>query len=115
MKILKVVKKDDMEYILFHASKDTHLYDYAWYDTTYDENGEQSNKWPHFFRFGKNDIMEQDGYVCVHTKKGKPSFKEGPYIKFVEMNLQCPIFNESGDVVHLIKVANNGSASISSP
>lgn len=113
MNIITIKKDGEKEYVLLYLPKGSRLHDYAIYDTTYDESGKLSNKWPHFFRFEKNDgIMLQDGYVCLHKKSYKPSAKAGIYIKFVEMKIQMPFINEKGDKLHLVKITDIDSKSV---
>ena len=111
---INTIKKDsEKEYILLHLSKGDRLHDFAIYDTTYDENGNPSNKWPHFFRFDKDDgIMLQDGFVCLYKKSFKPRFDTDAYIKYVEMKIHAPFINEGGDKLHLIKIAETVSKTV---
>lgn len=113
MTISRIKKDGEKEYILLHLPQGSRLHDYAIYDTTYDENGNPSNKWPHFFRFDEDDgIMLQDGYVCLYKKSYKPHFETESYIKYVEMKIQTPFINEDGDKLHLIKIAETVSKTV---
>lgn len=113
MNIITIKKDGEKEYVLLYLPQGSRLHDYAIYDTTYDENGNPSNKWPHFFRFDEDDgIMPQDGYVCLHKKSYKPCFEPGHYIKYVEMKMQTPIINEDGDKLHLVKITDIDSKTI---
>ena len=107
MKIKRIDNNKGKEYILFYALKGTCLHDYAIYDTTYNEKGDISNKWPHFYRFPKGKIMEEDGYVCLYTDNSTTqAYIEGHPIKTFHMGLQGNIFNEEGDRIYLIKVSD---------
>lgn len=113
MTISRIKKDGEKEYILLHLPQGSRLHDYAIYDTTYDENGNPSNKWPHFFRFDKDDgVMPLDGYVCLYRKSYKPHFETEAYIKYVEMKIQTPFINEDGDKLHLIKIAETVSKTV---
>lgn len=113
MTISRIKKDGEKEYILLQLPQGSRLHDYAIYDTTYDESGKTSNKWPHFFRFSKEDgVMQQDGYVCLYKKSHKPSFENGFYIKYVEMKMQTSIINEDGDKLYLVKITDVDSKSI---
>lgn len=92
------------ERLLFWASKGTQLNDYAFYDDTYDGEGNPSNLWRHFFRF-PNHEMKEDGYICVYTQSGNSfATMNGNRILTYRMGLDRNILNEDGDTVHVIKI-----------
>lgn len=95
------------ERILLYATKGTRLHDYAIYDSTYDDEGNESNKWRHFYRFPKDEIMEEDGYVCLYTDDSKTTaYIGGEKIKTFHMGLNNEkIFNKNGDKIFLIKIS----------
>ena len=112
MKIKHIGNNKGKECILFYALKGTRLHDYAIYDTTYNEEGDISNKWPHFYRFPKGEIMEEDGCVCLYTDDSTSQASvDGRPIKTFHMGLQGNIFNEEGDRIYLIKVSDIDSKS----
>lgn len=92
------------ERLLFWASKGTQLNDYAFYDSTYDNDKNPSNVWRHFFRFPKHK-MDEDGYICVYTKPGTGyAMMGGKRILTYRMNLKDGILNKGGDQVSVIKI-----------
>ena len=112
MKIDHIGNSNGKDYILFRVLKGTCLHDYAVYDTTYDEKGNISNKWRHFFRFPKGEIMAEDGYLCLYTDDSTSQASvDGRPIKTFHMGLQGNIFNEEGDRIYLIKVSDIDSKS----
>lgn len=112
MKIDHIGNSNGKDYILFRVLKGTCLHDYAVYDTTYDEKGNVSNKWRHFYRFPKGEIMTEDGYLCLYTDNSTTqAYIESRPIKTFHMGLQGNIFNEEGDRIYLIKVSDIDSKS----
>lgn len=112
MKIDHIGNSNGKDYILFRVLKGTCLHDYAVYDTTYDEKGNVSNKWRHFYRFPKGEIMAEDGYLCLYTDDSTSQASvDGRPIKTFHMGLQGNIFNKEGDRIYLIKVSDIGSKS----
>lgn len=112
MKIDRIGNSNGKDYILFRVLKGTCLHDYAVYDTTYDEKGNISNKWRHFYRFPKGEIMAEDGYLCLYTDDSTSQASvDGRPIKTFHMGLQGNIFNKEGDRIYLIKVSDIGSKS----
>lgn len=92
------------ERLLFWASKGTQLNDYAFYDCTYDHEGNPTNVWRHFFRFPEH-VMEENGYICVYTHAGRGSATmDGKRILTYRMGLADNILNKAGDEVHVIKI-----------
>lgn len=92
------------ERLLFWASKGTQLNDYAFYDCTYDREGNPTNVWRHFFRFPKHE-MKEDGYICVYTQSGTGyATMKGSRILTYRMGLAENILNKAGDEVHVIKI-----------
>lgn len=92
------------ERLLFWASKGTQLNDYAFYDCTYDGEGNPTNVWRHFFRFPKYE-MKEDGFICVYTHPGNRSATmNGKRILTYRMDNDNDILNDGGDVVCVIKI-----------
>lgn len=114
--VMKKVGKNtnEKERILFYATAGTNLNDYAVYDTTYDENGNISNKLRHFYRFPANEIMKEDGYVCLFVDNSNSfATMNGQRIKTFHMNLENEtIFNKDLDKVYLIKIAETQKKSV---
>jgi len=57
------------EYILLRATKQINLNNYAVVDRTFDDNGNVSNVFRHFYRF-PSQIVQQNEYVSLRTNKG---------------------------------------------
>lgn len=57
------------EYIILQATKQINLNNYAVVDRTFDENGNVSNIFRHFYRF-PSQIVQQNEYVSLRTNKG---------------------------------------------
>lgn len=57
------------EYILLKAAKTINLNNYAVVDRTFDEEGNVSNIFRHFYRFPSQQVKEGE-YVSLWTKKG---------------------------------------------
>ena len=92
------------ERLLFWASKGTQLSDYAFYDCTYDSDGNPTNVWRHFFRFPEH-VMKEDGYICVYTQSGTGyATMNGSRILTYRMGLDKNILNVNGDEVYVIKI-----------
>lgn len=92
------------ERLLFWASKGTQLSDYAFYDCTYDDEGNPTNVWRHFFRFPEHKMLD-DGYVCVYTRTGNGyATMNGRRILTYRMGLDENILNDGGDCVCVIKI-----------
>lgn len=92
------------ERLLFWASKGTQLSDYAFYDCTYDSDGNPTNVWRHFFRFPEH-VMKEDGYICVYTQSGTGyATMDGSRILTYRMGLDKKILNVDGDEVYVIKI-----------
>lgn len=92
------------ERLLFWASKGTQLNDYAFYDCTYDGDGNPTNVYRHFFRFPKHE-MKEDGYICVYTRPGTGfATMNGSRILTYRMGLDKDILNDGGDCVYVIKI-----------
>lgn len=102
------------ERILFYATAGTNLNDYAVYDTTYDEKENVSNKMRHFYRFPEDEIMEEDGYVCLFVDDSNTQATvDGQRIKTFHMGLHnMTIFNDSIDKVYLIKIDETQKKSV---
>lgn len=97
------------ERLLFWASKGTQLSDYAFYDSTYDNEGNPTNVWRHFFRF-PDHVMEDNGYICVYTNDVDVSARmDGKRILTYKMGLGENILNENGDKVFVIKIRSTVS------
>ena len=112
MKIADIGNSEGKEYILFYAKKGTRLHDYAIYDKTYNEEGDESNKWPHFYRFPKGEIMAEDGYICLYTDDSDTQASiKGRAIKTFHMGL-VDVLNDEGDRVYLVKLTDLGSKDV---
>ena len=98
--------KNDL--LLFKAIGKCTLSDYIVYDNTYDEGGGDSNIFPHMYRF-PNITLEKGEFVALRlhkgkTYKGETENKKVCYNVFWGMEDDVSIFNDDGDVVHLVRI-----------
>lgn len=94
----------DEERVVLYALADCNLNDYLLFDSTYDEEGNISNKHRHMFVFPDQNVKKGD-FVWIYSKDGN-AYKRGnnsnttTYILFWGLN--CHVWNNDGDTVHLI-------------
>jgi hypothetical protein len=110
LQIDKLQKDGDasQEYLLFKATKDLNLNDYAVVDRTYDAEGKISNVFRHFFRFPELQIKKGE-FVSLRTGKGdyKLAKLEGgqPVHRFY-WGSDAPIWNDTNvESAELLNVA----------
>ena len=92
------------ELLLFRAVEKCDLSDYIVYDRTFDENGNESNIFPHVYRF-PSITLEKGEYVALRLHKGKNSKgqtkqKKVCYNVFWGMDENVSIFNNEGDSIY---------------
>lgn len=109
-------KDTDDDLLLFEALGKCVLSDYIVYDKTYNESGDESNIFPHMYRF-PNIILEKGEYVALRlhkgrTNKGQTAQKEVCYNVYWGIDEKVSIFNDDGDVVHLVRIAEETSNAI---
>ena len=103
--------KNDL--LLFQAKEKCVLSDYIVYDKTYNESGDESNIFPHMYRF-PDITLEKGEYVALrlhkgNTNKGATKQNEVCYNVFWGIDDKASIFNDDGDVVHLVRIAEETS------
>lgn len=98
------------ERIFMKATERCNLSNYLIYDETFDEEGNPSNLLPHMYRF-PNIEVEKGDYVSLHTQhKNKKNYKDTladnkTPCYYLYWGLDTNIFNNEGDTVRLIKIA----------
>lgn len=100
----------ESDLLLFKAIGRCQLSNYIVYDKTYDGNGNESNIFPHMFRF-PSLIVEEGEYVALRLHKGKyikGETKQGEVCHNIYwgMDNEVSIFNDEGDCVHLVRIAD---------
>ena len=99
LEIVNINKNGDasQEYILFRATETINMNSYAVVDKTFDEDGNVSNVFRHFYRFPSQQVKKGE-YVCLFTKKGTYSLGKmtngDPVHKFY-WGSEAPIWNDS--------------------
>lgn len=111
LKITEIHNSGDynQEYIEFLVIADCNLNDYAVYDTTYNMDDEESNTFPHFFRFPYRQARAGET-IKLHTGKdifipGWPKFPTSFQTDFY-WGAKKAIWNNIMDKAHLIKIAD---------
>lgn len=108
--IIEGVKRqgDKDEYISFKViAVEVDLKDFLLIDTTFDEDGEVSNKERHIFKFPKQTVTkDQKIFLYTHSQK----FKQGALNRagniFYSWNLGHDVWNDGGDKAVLIEIAD---------
>lgn len=112
LKIVDVKSKGDFdkEYVLLQATADCNLKDYMICDETYDADG-KSNLNRHSYWFPDRPVKKDD-FVSIWTKTGKNAVGkidgDKPLHRFY-WNLKGAVWNNSGDVAHLVEIADFAS------
>lgn len=106
-------KDTEKDLLLFKAVGKCNLSNYLVYDKTYDGNGNESNIFPHMFHFPSLEVEEGE-HVALWLHKGK--FNKGQtrqgnvcYNIYWGMEDNVAIFNDGGDCVHLVRIAEEKS------
>lgn len=97
------------ERISLIATGDGNTKDYLILDTTYDKNGNVSNKFKHAFRFPDKPFKKGD-IIRLYSKKGTDNTVPHPSKADVKVHsfywdVQSGIWNDKGDNALLIKIA----------
>lgn len=98
------------ERIFMKATEKCNLSNYLIYDETFDAEGNPSNLLPHMYRF-PNVVVEKGDYVSLRTQYTK-KYSKGTLADnttpchYLHWGLDTNIFNNDGDSVHLIKIAD---------
>lgn len=98
------------ERIFMKVTEKCNLSSYLIYDETFDAEGNPSNLLPHMYRFPNVEVEKGDRVSLRTQHKNKKNYK-GTLIDnttpchFIYWGLDTNIFNNDGDTVHLIKIA----------
>jgi len=85
------------EYVLLKATKTVNLSNYAVVDRTFDEEGNVSNIYRHFYRFPSQQVKEGE-YVSLRTSKGTYKYdklKDGSPVHRFYWGSEAPIWNDT--------------------
>lgn len=109
-------KDTENDLLLFKAEGRCDLSNYLVYDKTFDESGDESNIFPHMFRF-PSITLEKGEYVALRLHNGKQSkgqTKQGEvcYNVYWGMDDNVSIFNDEGDCIHLVRIAESATHQI---
>lgn len=110
LKILKVHNHGDSkeEHVLIEVIDDCDLSDYALIDSTFDDDGNVSNKNRHVFWFPSCDVSAGD-FVSLRTGKGKDRTYTNDNDKVVHRfhwGLDTSVWNDDGDAATLIQISD---------
>lgn len=108
LKLLSVTAQGDAakEYLTLRALEDCNLKNYMIFDSTFNSDGAPSNKHRHVFVF-PNWAVEKGDYIFLRTRPGshgKFTTSNGFPAHGFHWGLNSPVWNETGDTVHLIKI-----------
>jgi len=103
------------EYVMLKALEDCNLSSYMILDNTYDASGELSNKSRHVYIFPECSVKEGQ-FVCLNTGKGKYKLgktDKGNPLHYFYWGLEHSVWNDDGDVAHLIRIGGHQKLRIS--
>lgn len=98
------------ERIFMKATERCNLSKYLIYDETFDEEGNPSNLFPHMYRL-PNILVEKGDFISLRTQhKNRKNYKGTLHdnktpCHFIYWGLDTNIFNNDGDTIHLVKIA----------
>ncbi len=102
-------KDTENDLLLFKAVDKCLLSNYIVYDKTYDGDGGETSIFPHMFHFPTISV-EKGEYVALRLHKGK--YYRGKtkqetvcHNVYWGMDNEVSIFNDEGDYVHLVRLA----------
>lgn len=98
------------ERIFMKVTEKCNLSSYLIYDETFDAEGNPSNLLPHMYRFPNVEVEKGDRVSLRTQHKNKKNYKgtlndNTTPCHFINWGLDTNIFNNDGDTVHLIKIA----------
>lgn len=99
-------KNGNNERIVLDVVKKTNLERFIIFDTTYDENGVESDKNRHSFIFPCKDVEKGD-IIVLYTKKGKnrtTTNHKGVPLHIYYWGLDCQVWNNDEDEALLVHV-----------
>lgn len=109
---------EENEYLLLSVNKDCNLGKFLVYDTTYDQDGNVSNKLPHLYRF-PDMVIKKDRiplvrlYTCRNYTTQEWVNPIGVNNLILSWRLQETIWNKEGDRANLIEISNESHISFS--
>lgn len=116
LKLLSVTAQGDAskEYLTLRVLEDCNLKNYMIFDSTFSSNGATSNKHRHVFVFPSWDVKKGD-YIFLRTRPGShgklTTSNSFPAHGF-HWGLNSPVWNETGDTAHLIKISSENKLNI---
>lgn len=111
LEIFKVRNKGEQkEEIIIKVLEDCNLSDFIIYDETFDSSGNESNVWPHMYRFAPCNV-KADEYIVLRTHKGKDgrgrtTKDDVCHFFFWGFDNNVSIFNKEGDTIHIVKIVD---------
>lgn len=98
------------ERIFMKVTEKCNLSSFLIYDETFDAEGNPSNLLPHMYRFPNVEVEKGDRVSLRTQHKNKKNYKGTLFdnmtpCHFIYWGLDTNIFNNDGDTVHLIKIA----------
>lgn len=112
IEILKVYNPgEDNEYIRLRVNENCNLNKFLIYDTTFDQEGNVSNKLPHVFRFPNIQVSSADTpLIRLYTKRNYQTQKWVAPDKInnliLSWRLNETIWNKDGDKATLVEICN---------
>ncbi|WP_146074091.1 hypothetical protein [Methylobacterium sp. 190mf] len=108
LKIIRVHSHGDVgnERVWMKVTGDCDLSDYAVFDSTYDDDGNVSNKNRHVFWFPSQNVETGD-FVSLRTGKGKDKTlvnDDGNTVHRFHWGLGTSVWNDDGDVATLVRI-----------
>jgi len=105
---------EENEYLLLSVNKDCNLGKFLIYDTTYDQDGNVSNKLPHLYRFPAMIIKKDNTplirlYTCRNYTTQEWLSPQGINTLILSWRLQETIWNKEGDKANLIEISNESN------
>lgn len=109
LKLVSVTSQGDpaKEYLTLRVLEGCNLKNYMVLDSTFNSDGTTSNKHRHVFVFPDWEVEKND-YIFLRTrpgKHGKFTTSNGFPAHGFHWGLSSPVWNETGDTVHLIKMS----------
>lgn len=97
---------NESEYLeLMVTSEEANLKDYAVTDSTFDENGDHSNKQRHFFKFPQQKVIkDQKIYLFTNPQNWSQGASDNSGNLYYSWNLNHEVWNNNGDTAVIIKI-----------
>lgn len=88
------------------TAEKTNLKDYAVTDATFNDDGDPSNKQRHFFKFPNKEVTKGQRIILFTQSMTQAQGTVDGSIVYFAWNLKHDVWNDTGDAVTLIKIAN---------